>query len=65
MNSYNQGQRKNRVASVKKGRVDRPMKPPRAGWADAFNRMAAAEDDHLVYGEAPTATRFDAKEWQW
>jgi antitoxin MazE len=43
----------------------RPVKTARAGWADAFGQMAATEDDHLVHEDAPTATRFDAEEWQW
>lgn len=45
--------------------VLRPVKTPRAGWADAFGRMAAAGDDLLVHEDAPTATHFDAEEWQW
>jgi len=43
----------------------RSVKTPRAGWADAFGRMAAVGDDHLVHEDAPTATRFDAEEWRW
>ena len=43
----------------------RPVKTPRAGWAAAFGRMAATGDDHLVNEDAPTATQFDAEEWQW
>ena len=43
----------------------RSVKTPRAGWADAFGRMAAVGDDHLVHEDAPTATRFDADEWRW
>jgi antitoxin MazE len=43
----------------------RPVKVPRAGWADAFGQMAATGDDHLVHEDAPTATKFDAEEWQW
>jgi antitoxin MazE len=45
--------------------VLRAVKAPRAGWADAFGRMAAAEDDQLVQEDAPTATQFDAEEWRW
>lgn len=45
--------------------VLRPVKAPRAGWTDAFSRMAAAGDNLLVHENAPTATRFDEEEWQW
>jgi antitoxin MazE len=45
--------------------VLRSVKTPRAGWVDAFGRMAAAGDDHLVHEDAPAANRFDAEEWQW
>jgi virulence-associated protein VagC len=43
----------------------RLVKTPHAGWADAFRRMAATADDHLVNEDAPTATQFEAEEWQW
>jgi len=43
----------------------RPFSAPRAGWAEAFGGMAAAKDDGLVHEDAPSATRFDAKEWKW
>lgn len=45
--------------------VLRPVKSTRTGWADAFRRMEAAGDDHVVHEDAPTATKFDAEEWQW
>ncbi|MDD2762883.1 MAG: hypothetical protein PHE83_02785 [Opitutaceae bacterium] len=48
-----------------KTKATRPVKAPRAGWADIFSRMAAAGDDHLVHGKAPAATKFDEEEWQW
>ncbi len=51
---------------AKKGTlILRPVKAPRAGWVDAFGQMAATGDDHLVHEDAPTATKFDAEEWQW
>jgi antitoxin MazE len=51
---------------AKKGAlVLRPVKSVRVGWADAFAHMATSGDDHLVHEDAPTATRFDAEEWQW
>ena len=43
----------------------RPVTAVRSGWADAFKDMAKAGDDHLVHESAPTATQFDAEEWQW
>ena len=36
---------------------------PRAGWAEAAQAMHRAGEDALL--EAPTATRFDAEEWEW
>jgi len=43
----------------------RPIATPRAGWAAAFSGMSAANDDLLVHKDAPTATQFDAEEWEW
>jgi antitoxin MazE len=43
----------------------RPIATPRAGWATAFSEMSAAKDDLLVHEDAPTATQFDAEEWEW
>jgi len=37
---------------------------PRAGWADAFMRMARAGDDKLL-DDQPASTRWDAEDWQW
>ena len=37
---------------------------PRAGWAEAFARMARAGDDTLLDGQ-PTSTRWDEEDWQW
>ena len=42
----------------------RPVHDPRAGWDDAFRRMAERGDDRLVDGEWP-ATDFDEAEWEW
>ncbi len=39
------------------------VRRPRAGWAEAAARMAARGDDALL--DPPTATRFDAEEWEW
>ena len=37
---------------------------PRAGWADAFERMARDGDDTLLDSQSPS-TRWDEEEWQW
>jgi len=36
---------------------------PRAGWAAAAAEMRRRHHDQLL--DAPSATRFDAQEWQW
>ena len=36
---------------------------PRAGWSAAARKMRERDEDLLI--DAPTATRFDEKEWQW
>lgn len=36
---------------------------PRSGWAEAAKRMRQRGEDELL--DAPTATRFDEKEWRW
>src|SRR5712692_4845918 len=38
--------------------------PPRAGWEDAFRRMAASGDDKLELNDT-AANDWDAKEWKW
>jgi len=37
---------------------------PRAGWDNAFARMARLGDDKLVDAQN-TATQWDGEEWQW
>ena len=44
--------------------VVRPVHDPRAGWNEAFRRMAERRDDRPVDGELP-ATDFDKAEWEW
>jgi antitoxin MazE len=39
--------------------------PPRHGWDEAFQRMAANGDDALLDAEALTASEWDNEEWQW
>jgi len=41
--------------------VDRP----RAGWGDAFRRMAEKGDDSLLDGDLVATTDWDEKEWEW
>ena len=36
---------------------------PRAGWADAAQRMRERDEDRLL--DPPTSTRFDKEEWKW
>lgn len=43
--------------------VIRAAHHPRAGWAEAFEAMAAAGDDRLLDPETPTA--FEDEEWTW
>lgn len=45
--------------------VIRAARQPRAGWAEAFQAMAAAGDDRLLDLDAPTASEWDEREWQW
>ncbi|MGH8866356.1 MAG: AbrB/MazE/SpoVT family DNA-binding domain-containing protein [Burkholderiales bacterium] len=46
-------------------RPSRPLQMPRAGWAEAAQRMAAAEDDALLDPELTGQSEFDQQEWQW
>ena len=38
---------------------------PRAGWADAFQKMAARGDDRLLDEAAPFLSSWDKDEWEW
>ncbi len=38
---------------------------PRAGWAEAFQRMAETGDDALLDAESLVASDWDETEWQW
>ena len=42
-----------------------PLQPPRAGWAEAAQRMAAAQEDALLDPELTGQSEFDQHEWQW
>lgn len=39
--------------------------PARAGWSDAFRRMAARGDDALVDAADLAPSTWDAEEWEW
>ena len=43
--------------------VIRAANHPRAGWAEAFARMAARGDDKLLDPYVPT--KWDETEWEW
>lgn len=42
----------------------RVPRQPRAGWSDAFERMARAGDDKPL-DDLAASTRWDEEEWQW
>ena len=41
------------------------LQTTRAGWAEAAQRMAAAQDDALLDPELTGQSEFDQQEWQW
>ncbi len=43
--------------------VVRPARRPRAGWDDAFQRMAQQGDDRLL--DEATATEWERTDWEW
>jgi antitoxin MazE len=45
--------------------VIRPVKRPRAGWAEAFQEMARRGDDALLDDASPSLSEWDAEEWEW
>jgi antitoxin MazE len=45
--------------------VIKPVAQPRAGWAQAFQQMAARGDDALLDEGAPALTSWDEAEWEW
>ncbi len=45
--------------------VIRPVKTPRKGWAEAFQKMAERGDDALIDDVPPTLSTWDEDEWQW
>jgi len=45
--------------------IIRPVHAPRAGWAEAFSRMAQHKDDKLLDEDSAGATEWDRSEWRW
>ena len=45
--------------------IIRSVTKPRAGWEEAFRRMAEHGDDRLLDGDAPMHSTWDNEEWQW
>ena len=43
--------------------VIRSLRRPRAGWADAAQKMRQRGEDRLI--DSPVLTRFDREEWEW
>jgi len=43
----------------------RPVRSPRAGWAEAFQGMALRGDDVLLDDVPPTPSEWDEEEWEW
>ena len=48
---------------VENGIVIESVRTPRAGWAEAAERVHEREQDRLL--DEPTPTRFDETEWEW
>ena len=40
-------------------------KPPREGWAEAFEAMAKLNEDELLDGPDLPPTSWDLEEWEW
>jgi antitoxin MazE len=45
--------------------VVRPAAKPRAGWDEAFRRMAEKRDDALLDRDSLASTKWDRTEWRW
>ena len=43
----------------------RPIRAPRQGWEEQYQRMAANGDDALLDGDIPSMTKWDETEWEW
>jgi len=45
--------------------IIRPISTPRAGWDEAFQRMAENGDDLLIDTEQAVSHSWDEAEWHW
>ena len=45
--------------------IVRSTKTPRAGWDEAFKKMADNGDDRLVEPDSLVSTQWDEEEWEW
>jgi len=43
----------------------RPVRVPRQGWEEQYQRMAENGDDALLDGDIPSMTKWDETEWEW
>ena len=43
----------------------RPIRVPRQGWEEQFQRMAENGQDALMEGDIPSMTKWDETEWEW
>lgn len=43
----------------------RPVRVPRQGWEEQYQRMAENGDDVLLDGDIPSITNWDETEWEW
>lgn len=43
----------------------RPIRSPRKGWRESFERMAQKGDDRLLDAETAGPTDWEAADWQW
>ncbi len=43
----------------------RPIRVPRQGWEEQFQRMAENGHDALVDADIPSMTKWDETEWEW
>ncbi|KAB2891594.1 MAG: AbrB/MazE/SpoVT family DNA-binding domain-containing protein [Desulfobulbaceae bacterium] len=45
--------------------IVRSAKTPRAGWDEAFQKMAEKGDDKLFETDSLIPTKWDEEEWEW
>jgi antitoxin MazE len=53
------------VAVENESLVIRPVRDPRAGWAESFDEMARRGDDALILGDPGPLTEWEQTEWEW